>query len=108
MRIESLDGKILSETDSLGRFKIEMPITETSLNISGVGFEWCKVNFSDNCMHLEITMMYAGTYDFISLKKANRLLMKRVRKIPAAHLTAYKNGTFRKSQPCFEQVFPQD
>ena len=24
MRIESLDGKILSETDSLGRFKIEM------------------------------------------------------------------------------------
>ena len=49
--------------------------------------------------------MKLATYDFISLKKVDKLRMKRFKKLPEFHLTAYKKGIFTTEQACYEQPF---
>ena len=49
--------------------------------------------------------MESGTYDFISLKKVDKLQMKRFKKLSELHLTAYQKGIFTTEQPCYEQNY---
>jgi CarboxypepD_reg-like domain len=105
IRIQNSDTLLLAETDRDGKFKIEIPANEHSLLISGVGYEWTTINFKNTCDHFDIILMELGTYDFISLKKVDKLRMKRFKKLPEFHLTAYKKGIFAIEQPCYEKPF---
>jgi hypothetical protein len=105
IRIQKSDTSLLTETDIDGKFKFEIPVNEESLLISGVGYEWTTINFKNNCNHFDIIIMESGTYDFISLKKVDKLRMKRFKKLSELHLTAYQKGTFTTEQPCYEQNF---
>lgn len=105
IKIQKSDTSLLTGTDTDGKFKIEIPVTEESLLISGVGYEWTTIKLKNNCNYFDIIIMESGTYDFMSLKKVNRLRMKRFRKLSELHLTAYQKGTFITEQPCYEQSF---
>jgi len=60
---------------------------------------------SDTCEEVEVVMMLSATYDFITLKKVDRLRMKRVKKLPALHKEAFERGLFKTDKACYTQAF---
>lgn len=48
-------------------------------------------------------MMLSGTYDFITLKKVDRLRMKRFKKLPKLHKEAFEKGIFKTDKACYKQ-----
>jgi len=103
--IKNSDTALLGTTDLDGKFEIEIPITTKILRSGWIGYEWRTINLPAECNHLDIILMTSDTYDYISLKKLNRLRMKRFEKLPELHSTAYKKGIFKSQLPCYEQIF---
>jgi hypothetical protein len=70
-----------------------------------VGIEPTNIVLADNCDEVEVVMMLSGTYDFITPKKADRLRMKRFKKLPALHKEAFAKGIFKTDKACYTQEF---
>jgi hypothetical protein len=105
VKILNSDTALLATTDIDGKFKIEIPADTKNLLIGAVGYEWASINLTNNCNKLDIILMNNGHYDYISLKKVDRLRMKRFKKLSELHLTAYQKGMFVTDEPCYEQTF---
>lgn len=58
-----------------------------------------------DCNVVEIVMVLSGTYDFISLKKADRLRKKAFKKLQKLHKLAFERGLFRTDKACYIQEF---
>ena len=50
-------------------------------------------------------MILASSYDFITLKKADKLRMKEFKKLPAIHKQAFEKGIFKTDTACYTQKF---
>jgi hypothetical protein len=105
VRIQNSDTTLLGTTDIDGRFEIELPLGTDKLLISWIGMEWKSIQLPINCNHLDIILMYDAIYDFMSARKVDRLIMKRIKKLPELHLTAYEKGIFKTKEPCYGQDF---
>jgi hypothetical protein len=105
VRIKNSDTVLLGKTDTEGKFTIEIPTTTKTLLFSWIGYEWKSIKLSANCDTLEIILMYNAIYDYISLKKIDKLRMKRFEKLPELYSEAYKRGIFINQLPCYEQKF---
>ena len=99
------DAKTVGKTDTSGRFRVEVPEKTEKAIFSFVGFEPAIINLKNSCDTLEIIMMYSGTYDFISPKKVNKLMLKRFKRLPELHLLAFGKGIFVTKSACYEQDF---
>ena len=106
--IGNSDTLRLAETDMQGNFKIEIPLDTQSLQFIGVGLERTIINFKVDCNYLEIIMMPQSSYDFITLKKVDRLRMRRFQKLPELHKAAYQKGIFTTEKACYEQQFMRE
>src|SRR5258706_5354825 len=100
VRIQNFDKIILGETDLEGRFKIKLTQETQVLLLSGIGLEPTKIILGDNCDTVEVVMILAGTYDFMSSNKIDRLRLKEFKQLPELYLQAYNKGLFRKSIVC--------
>ena len=69
--------------------------------------EWTEIKLRKDCDTVEVVMMYAGTYDFMTLKKVDRLRKKRFDNLPNLHSGAAKNGLFVNNNNCYERVFEE-
>ena len=49
--------------------------------------------------------MLAGSYDFMTLRKVDRIRMKRFKALPNIHKQAFDRGLFITEYPCYKQVF---
>jgi hypothetical protein len=49
--------------------------------------------------------MLSSTYDFMTLKKVDRLRMKRFNKLPELHKEAFEKGIFKTENACYTQEF---
>ena len=105
LRILKTDSSLIGKTDLDGRFRIAIPQNASTLTLNYIGFEQTVITLSAKCDTVEAVMMYNVTYDFISLKKVNRLRLKRFKKIPALHLQAYQKGFFTKATACYSREF---
>ena len=105
VRIQSIDTTLFGETDLDGRFKIEIPQKTQTLFLSWVGLERTNIKLKNYCDTLEIIMLYAGTYDFMSPKKIDRHRLERFKKLPELHLKAYDKGLFSKETICYSNEF---
>ncbi len=103
--IYSFDTIEIGKTNIEGQFKIEIPQNTERLIFAFVGMEWAPIKLHSNCDTIEIIMMNSSTYDFISLKKVERLRMKRFKKLPKLHKEAYEKGIFKTLESCYEQTF---
>jgi hypothetical protein len=92
-------------TDLNGFFQIEIPVYTNKLLLFFVGIEPAKIVLAGNCDEVEIVMMLRSTYDFITLKKADRLRMKGFKKLPALHKAAFAKGIFKTDKACYTQEF---
>ena len=103
--IQFADTTVFTKYDINGQFKISIPINTKSLIIGDVGFEPASINLTDSCNQLDIVLLLSGTYDFISLKKVDKLRMKEFKKLPELQFAAYKKGIFRSNSACYTQSF---
>ena len=50
-------------------------------------------------------MILRSTYDFITLKKVDKLRMKKFKKLPELHREAFEKGIFKTDKACYSQEF---
>lgn len=95
----------VGKTDLNGFFQIEIPVSVKRIVFSTIGVEITSIELSDDCDEVEVVMMLSATYDFISLKKVDRLRMKIFKKLPELHKEAFKKGIFKTEKACYTQSF---
>jgi hypothetical protein len=95
----------IGKTDLYGFFQIEIPVFEKKLLFSSIGLESAIIELADKCDEIEVVMMLSGTYDFITLKKIDRLRMKRFKELPKLHREAFEKGIFKTEKACYTQMF---
>jgi hypothetical protein len=95
----------VGKTDINGFFQIDMPISEKKMLFRYVGLEPTTIELVDKCDELEVIMMLNSTYDFMTLKKVDRLRMKRFKKLPELHKEAFEKGIFKTDKACYTQEF---
>jgi hypothetical protein len=92
-------------TDLNGYFQIDIPISEKKLYFGSVGIDPATIEFTDKCDEIEVVMILSSTYDFITLKRVDRLRMKRFRMLPEMHKEAFEIGIFKTDKACYTQEF---
>lgn len=95
----------VGKTDIDGFFKIEIPVSEKKLLFKFVGLDPATIELVNECDEVEVVMMLSSTYDFISLKKVDRLRMKKFKKLPELHKEAFEKGLFKTEKTCYTRVF---
>jgi len=95
----------VGRTDLNGFFQIDTPISVKKLLFSTVGIELTSIELVDKCDEVEVVMMLSSTYDFVTLKKVDRLRMKRFKKLPELHKEAFERGIFKTDTACYTQEF---
>lgn len=108
VHIQNKDTILFGKTDLYGRFKIEVPQQPQTLILSWVGLERKSIRINTDCDILEIIMLYAGTYDFMSPERIDRERLKQFNKLPELHLQAYDKGLFSKKTICYSNEFEPD
>jgi len=106
--IKTSDNVRLGKTDMDGRFKISIPQETDRLLFTYIGMERTEIILKKDCDIVEVVMMYAGTYDFMTLRKVDRLRKKRFDNLPNLHSDAVKNSLFQNNNTCYERVFKKD
>ena len=93
----------VGKTDINGFFQINIPVSEKKILFRYVGLEPTTIELLDKYDEVEVVMMLSGTYDFITLKKVDRLRMKRFKKLPELHKEAFEKGIFKTNKACYTQ-----
>ena len=99
------DTTVIGTTDMDGYFKIDVHVNTNTLIFRTVGAELTTVNLSGGCFSLEVILLYAPTYDFISVRRVNRQRFKQFKHLPQLHQQAYEKGLFKSRAPCASPVF---
>jgi hypothetical protein len=105
VRIQNSDNVLLGTTDIDGKFNIAVPFETKTLIFNWIGMEWTFINLNDSCDHLEIIMMSDEIYDYMSIRKVDRLRAIRFNKLHDLHQSAFLNGIFKLEKPCYHQDF---
>ena len=92
-------------TDMRGFYRIEISDTIKKIEFLFPGLEPAIIELVDNCDIIEIVMMYSGSYDFISLRRADRIRKRKFKKLPKIHKLAYEKGIFKTREPCYVRKF---
>jgi len=95
----------VGQTDVGGYFNIEIPNGVKNLSIFDVGFEKAVIHLDENCYTVDVIMMAMYTYDFKTLKKVDKLRMKRFKQLPVIHKLAFEKGMFTTDKACYRQEF---
>ena len=103
VRLEYADSSLMAVTDENGEFNVQVPTRPLTISIGGGGFEPTKITLSDSCETVDIILMASFYYDFMTLKKVDRLRLKRFKTLPDLHLAAFEKGIFSTRQACYQQ-----
>ena len=103
VNIEGPNRMLFGETDSNGRFKIEIPQDSSTLIIIGLNLEITTIRLNGDCDTVEVVIMINGNYDYISSSQIDRERLKRFKKLPKLHLEAYNKGLFMKKSICYSR-----
>ncbi len=95
----------VGKTDLNGYFQIEISASVKKLSFDTIGLDLASIKLSDDCNDVEVVMMLTGSFDFMSLKKVDRLRMKRFKQLPDLHKQAFEKGIFKTENPCYTQEF---
>jgi len=90
LEVLNSDAVHLGKTDMDGFFTISIPQETGRLLFSYIGMEWNEIKLRKDCDTIEVVMMYDGTYDFMTLRKVDRLRKKRFDNLPSLHSDAVK------------------
>ena len=108
VNIKNTEKLLLAETDLEGRFKISIQQETDKLIFCWLGMELAEIKLQDKCDTVEVVMLYAGTYDFMSSNKIDRLRKKRFDNLANLHSNAVKKGLFATNTICYSRQFKPD
>jgi hypothetical protein len=95
----------VGKTDLDGFFQVEIPVSEKKILLGSLGLDPAPIYLADGCDEVEVVMMLSGTNDFMSLRKVDRLRMKRFKQLPELHKEAFEKGIFKTDKACYTQEF---
>jgi len=95
----------VGKTDLNGFFQIEIPVYVKKILFRYLGLEAKTIELMDKCDEVDVVMMLSDSYDFIMLKKVDRLRMKRFKQLPELHKEAFDKGIFKTDTACYTQEF---
>jgi len=95
----------IGKTDLNGFFQVDIPISVKKLSFESVGLDPATVRLTDKCDEVEVVMILRGNYDFITLKRVDKLRMKIFKKLPILHKKAFEKGIFKTDKACYTQEF---
>jgi hypothetical protein len=95
----------VGRTDLNGFFQIDIPISAKKILFGSVGLDPTTIELVDKCDKIEVVMMLSSTYDFITLKHAERKREKRYKKLPEVHKQAFEKGIFETDNACYIRKF---
>jgi hypothetical protein len=93
----------VGKTDLNGFFQIEIPVSVKKILFLYIGLEPTTIALMDKCDEVDVVMISSGSYDFMSLKKVDRLRMKRFMQLPELHKEAFEKGIFKTDTACYTQ-----
>lgn len=99
------DSVKVGKTDLNGFFQIEIPVSVKKILFLCIGSEPTTIELMDKCDQVDVVMMSSGSYDFMSLRKVDRLRMKRFKQLPEKHKEAFEKGIFKTDTACYTQEF---
>ena len=67
----------VGRTDINGFFQIEIPVSERKILFMFVGVDPSTIELANECDEIEVVLMLSSSYDFISLKRAEKKRKKR-------------------------------
>lgn len=103
--IYARDTTVIGTSDREGYFTIDVPINTNTLLFADIGSEWTTVHLSGECSTIEVILLSASTYDFMSVRRVNREVFKRFKRLPHLHQQAYEKGLFTSRAPCASAIF---
>jgi hypothetical protein len=103
--IRARDTTVIGRTDMEGYFKIDVPVSTNTLLFAAIGMERATINLSGECSNLEVILLHASSYDFMSVRRVNRQEGKRFKHLPQLHQQAYEKGLFKSRAPCASPIF---
>ena len=95
----------VGRTDLNGFFQIDIPISVKKILFGSVGLDPTTIELVDKCDKIEVVIMLSSTYDFITLKHAERKREKRYKKLPEIHKQAFEKGIFETDNACYIRKF---
>jgi len=95
----------VGKTDLNGFFQIDIPVSEKKILFMFVGLDPATIGLVDKCDKIEVVMMLSSSYDFITLKHADRKREKRYKKLPEIHKQAFEKGIFETEYACYNREF---
>jgi len=99
------DSIKVGNTDLKGFFEVEIPVSEKRISFSYIGMEPTNINLENNCTEINVIMVSESTYDFMTLKKVDKIRKKKYKKLPKLHKEAFDNGIFSTDKSCYNQEF---
>jgi hypothetical protein len=102
------DSIKVGETDLNGKCEFITPVGVDSIIFRGVGFEPLLVVLSTGCNRVEVIMILAGSYDFMSPAKVDRQRHRYFKKISQLYPVAVQKGLFSSEAPCCKAIFQPD
>ena len=91
---------VIGTTDSLGRFRIELPDIVDVIKIGAIGMYPETIRISEKCDYLEIILLPDAIYDFVTLKKEEKLRKKDRSILPELYQKAFERGVLKQAIPC--------
>lgn len=95
----------IGRTDIEGFFRLDIPASEKQILFDFVGMESVSIELKHDCDSIEVVMMYLYSYDFMSLKRAERKRKKRYKKLHYIHQQAFEKGIFNTDCACYKREF---
>ncbi|WP_378187914.1 carboxypeptidase-like regulatory domain-containing protein [Aquimarina sp. W85] len=95
----------VGRTDIKGFFQVDIPLSEERIQFSFLGLESTTIELKEKCNKVDVVMMYSYTYDFITLKRADKKRKKRHKKLPKIHKQAFEKGIFETKCACYNRTF---
>jgi hypothetical protein len=99
------DNFEVGKADVNGYFEINIPFKEQKIIFIYLGMEVANIDLEYKCNEIEVILMDNVIYDFMSLKKIDRLRKKRFKRLPRLHKKAFEKGIFKTPDACYKQEF---
>ncbi|MVO09474.1 hypothetical protein GOQ30_09925 [Flavobacterium sp. TP390] len=99
------DSVQIGKTNKNGFFEIEIPLSEKNILFATASVEPTTIQLLNDCTTVEVILFLSGSYDFMLVKKVNRIKKQKFRQLQKKHREAFEKGIFETEQPCYERNF---
>jgi hypothetical protein len=91
---------LITTADEKGKFRIEITKEIDSIRIAWIGMYPDKLRIPDNCEYIEVILLPDVIYDFVTVRKKERLRKKDRAILPELYKKAFEQGIFTQEEPC--------